>query len=261
VKTIRRPAVAGTFYDDDRESLAADVDQHVAVADLPDDLEPPVAVIAPHAGYRYSGPTAGFAYAAAKRAGGARRVVVAGPAHRVAVDGVGTSSATAWDTPLGPVPIDRPVCDRLVAEGLAVVADRAHAPEHSIEVQLPFLQRTIGSFELVPLVVGNAGPAQVADALEVALEGGGLLVISSDLSHYHDDATAKARDGRTARAILDGRECDIGPLDACGAAPIGGLLELARRRGLHGRLLDLRTSGDTAGDRDRVVGYGAFAFA
>ena len=257
----RPPAVAGTFYPSEPRRLQRAIAGYLRSASVPADLPEPDAVIVAHAGYHYSGPTAGAAYrAVATRAGQVRRVVVVGPAHRVAVDGVGVSTASQWRTPLGEMPTDVAVARDLVTAGLAVEADAAHGPEHSIEVQLPFLQSVLGDVTVVPLVVGRARTEDVARAIEtVWTDDDCLLVISSDLSHYHDDATARARDERTATAILEERTEDIGPRDACGCLPIRGALVAAHRRGLIPRRLDLSTSADTSGDRDRVVGYGAFA--
>jgi MEMO1 family protein len=223
---------------------------------------PPKAVIAPHAGYRYSGPTAGHAYRVlAARRGRVERVVVVGPAHRVRVAGVGLSSARAWATPLGEMEVDVEACRDLAELPGVVAADDAHAPEHSVEVHLPFVQEVFGpDVALVPLVVGRAGVRQVARAID-AVWGGDetAIVVSSDLSHYLDDAAARQRDQRTAIAIVEGRAGDIGPHDACGCLPIGGLLTAAAGHGLAPRLLDLTTSADTAGEPSRVVGYGSFA--
>jgi len=259
---VRSPAVAGLFYPRDPDELRAAVARHVAAAPpAPDDVVPK-AVIAPHAGYRYSGPTAGAAYrAVAPLRGRIERVVVAGPAHRVPVQGVGVSTAQAWRTPLGDVDLDVDTCRALVDEGRAVAADDAHRPEHSIEVHLPFLVEVLGPVALIPLVVGRCPPAAVAEAL--ARVWGGeetLVVVSSDLSHYLDDATARARDQRTRRAILEGRAGDIGPYDACGCVPVAGLMLTARERDMVPRTLAVATSADASGDTRRVVGYGSFGF-
>jgi AmmeMemoRadiSam system protein B len=253
--------VAGTFYPGDAAALAADVTSHLASARsvVPD--APPKAIIAPHAGYIFSGPIAGAAYARiAPLAGRVRRVVLAGPAHRVYVPGVAVPAAREFETPLGAVALDLAAVELARQFPFVEVSDRAHALEHSLEVHLPFLQSVLGDFRLVPLVVGEAAPAEMA-ALFEALWGGEetLIVVSSDLSHYLSYDLAHRRDGETARAILR-LDATIVPEDACGAAPINGLLTAARARGLEGELLDLRNSGDTAGSRDRVVGYGAFAF-
>jgi len=257
---IRPAAVAGSFYPGDPSALAAEVTSHVAAA-REGDPRPPKAIIAPHAGYMYSGPIAGSAYARiAPLAGTVRRVVLAGPAHRVYVPGVAVPTALEFATPLGAVALDREAIEGLRSLPFVEVSDRAHALEHSLEVHLPFLKAVLGDFRLVPLVVGDAAPGQMA-ALFEALWGGEetLIVVSSDLSHYLPYEAARRRDGGTAKAIL-GLDATLVPEDACGAAPINGLLAAARRRGLEAELLDLRNSGDTAGSRDRVVGYGAFAF-
>ncbi len=260
---VRRPAVAGQFYPADPVALRRAVDSLLdgAGAARQPAASAPKAIIAPHAGYVYSGPVAARAYRAlAGRRDRVRRVLLAGPAHRVALAGVGVPSAAAFATPLGSVPVDAE--GREIALGIAGVAidDAAHAEEHSLEVHLPFLQLVLSDFTVLPLVVGRGG-APVLTAVFDALWDGDetIIVVSTDLSHYHDDVTAKTLDRRTAEAIVDGRAGDIGPYDACGAGPVQGLLAAAGDHGLTTTLLDLRTSGDTAGSRDRVVGYGAFA--
>ncbi len=259
---VRPAAVAGTFYPGEPAALAAEVASYLAAASVPRErARAPKAIIAPHAGYMYSGPIAGSAYACiAAMAGRVRRVVLAGPAHRVHVRGVAVPAAREFETPLGAVPLDAEAIEAARAFPFVEVSDRAHALEHSLEVHLPFLQAALGRFRLVPLLVGDAEPGEMAALLE-ALWGGEetLVVVSSDLSHYLPYESARRRDGGTARAIL-GLDARLVPEDACGAAPINGLLELARTRGLEAELVDLRNSGDTAGSHDRVVGYGAFAF-
>ncbi len=258
----RRPAVAGTFYPAHADELRAAVHRHLHAA-VAWAGPVPKAVIAPHAGYVYSGPVAGTAYAAAGRARGeVRRVLLAGPAHRAPVAGVATTSASTWDTPLGSVTIDSEARDLALAVPGVVVDDAAHGEEHSLEVHLPFIQEVFDAVTVLPLVVGPEGPAVLGAVLD-ALWGGAetLIVVSTDLSHYLDQTTAQARDRRTASAIVSVSPSDIGGRDACGAAPVKGLLLAARRRGLSVSLLDLRTSADTAGPPDRVVGYGAFALA
>ena len=254
---IRPAAVAGLFYPAHPAALTALVDRLVAAASPAG--PPPRALIVPHAGYDYSGPVAGAAYARiAARRGGVARVVVMGPAHRVSLRGAAVSGADAFATPLGPVALDDDLRRRALAAGVAV-HDAAHADEHAIEVQLPFVQRVLGAVRVLPLVVGDSTTAEVAavlDALWDAPET--LVVVSSDLSHYLDHTTATTRDRRTAAAIVACMPERVSDDDACGAGPIRGLISLARRRGLEVRLLDLRTSADTAGDPDRVVGYGAF---
>jgi AmmeMemoRadiSam system protein B len=265
MRSVRPAAVAGLFYPGDRGSLTAMVDGLLAEArDAVGDLgeaSPPTALIAPHAGYVYSGPTAALAYLRLEPWREAiRRVVVAGPAHRVPVRGMALTSATAFATPLGEVPVDVEANERLAAAGLAWVDDLAHAEEHSVEVQLPFLQRILApGWTFVPLVAGASSAAQVADALEPLWGAPGtLVVLSSDLSHYLDIDRARRVDAVTADAIQRRAWEEISGEQACGAVPVRGALELARRHGQHVTLLDLRTSGDTAGDPFRVVGYGAF---
>jgi hypothetical protein len=260
VTHVRPAAVAGLFYPDEPRELSATIARALDVV-VPDGEMPPKALVVPHAGYVYSGPTAGVAYARLRRLRGTiERVVLLGPAHREWVDGLAVPSVDAFTTPLGRVPIDDALRRSLVELPWVGVDDRAHAREHSLEVQLPFLQTTLGTFTLMPLAVGDASPEEVAGVLDRAWGGPEtLVVVSSDLSHYHDYERARSRDARTASAIVAGNELAIGDDDACGARPVRGLLVAARRRGLSVRLLDLRNSGDTAGDRERVVGYGAFA--
>ena len=221
----------------------------------------PKALIVPHAGYVYSGSVAAEAYDRLRPARGiVRRVVLLGPCHRVAVRGLALPEAAAFATPLGQVPIDREAVASLAGLPQVVVNSAVHAEEHALEVQLPFLQRVLGEFSLVPLAVGDATPAQVSEVIE-KLWGGEetLIVISSDLSHYHPYDEACAIDRGTARAILD-YSTDIDHEQACGATPVAGMLLAAKRHKLNVELLDLRNSGDTAGGRGRVVGYASFAF-
>ncbi|HEX6888592.1 MAG TPA: AmmeMemoRadiSam system protein B [Candidatus Nanopelagicales bacterium] len=270
---VREPAVAGRFYAGDPQRLAAEVDAHVAQARLalarqrraedgsPWAPERLVAVVAPHAGHIYSGPTAGFAYATIDPAV-VRRVVLLGPAHFVAIDGIGTSSAAAWRTPLGEVPIDGDLTADLRAHFDSVApGDDAHAPEHSLEVQLPFLQRVLEpGWTLVPLIVGADLPDETATVIvRCAALPDTLVVVSTDLSHYLDHESAIARDERTIAAVLQRSAAGIGPHDACGRFPLRGLLVAAAANDWDVELLDARNSGDTAGDWDRVVGYAAFA--
>jgi MEMO1 family protein len=257
----RPPAVAGLFYPDDPAELRRDVQRLVAAAGHPEPAAPPPkALIAPHAGFIYSGPSAGHAYAQlVPHAGLIRRVILLGPVHRVPVRGLALPAVERFDTPLGPVEIDRDAVARLRDLPQVVISDRAHAAEHSLEVQLPFLQLVLGRFTLVPLAVGDATTDEVADVLE-RLWGGEetLIVVSSDLSHYLAYETARAADRHTVDTML-ALAPTLGHEQACGATPVNGLLALARRRGLRAALLDLRNSGDTAGDRGRVVGYAALA--
>jgi len=262
---IRPAAVAGMFYPAAPAELRNQVDAMLGAASAstsastPGADATPKALIVPHAGYIYSGPIAATAYATLRPAAARiQRVVLLGPAHRVYLDGLALPDADAFESPLGPVRIDR---DALARIPWVPRSAAAHLREHSLEVQLPFLIRTLGDFALVPLCVGDADPAEVARVIE-ALWGGPetLIVVSSDLSHYLPYQVARGVDTSTAQAIVE-----LGPLplaheQACGATPVNGLLVVAQRRGLRPKLLDLRSSGDTAGSRGEVVGYGSFAF-
>jgi AmmeMemoRadiSam system protein B len=260
---VRPPAVAGSFYPGGAERLESAIRGYLSAVEVGGDEPVPKALIAPHAGYVYSGPVAAFAYASLARARGRiQRVVLIGPAHRVPVGGLAAPHADAFGTPLGDVAVDRAALDSILCLPQVGILHRAHELEHSVEVHLPFLQVVLGDFRIVPLVAGDAKPEDVAEVLEV-LWGGPetLIVVSSDLSHYHDYRTARRMDDATTRAIEDLLPDGIGYEDACGRVPIQGLLLAARAHGLHATTLDLRNSGDTAGPRDRVVGYGAWAFA
>jgi AmmeMemoRadiSam system protein B len=262
---VRHAAVEGLFYPAAPTALREQVEGFLHGIGHEDDevAHPPAKLlIAPHAGYVYSGAIAASAYALLRRPGAPviRRVVLLGPAHRVWVDGLAAPEANAFDTPLGRVELDTDALAALDDLPQVSRSDRAHAQEHSLEVQLPFLQALLGRFTLVPLVVGDAPPEAVAQVLE-RLWGGDetLVVISSDLSHYLPYAQARTLDRATVQRILR-LDAGLAPHEACGSAAINGALLAARRHGLTPRLLDLRNSGDTAGSRDRVVGYGALAF-
>lgn len=260
---VRPPAVAGLFYPADPSVLRTGVER--ALAEVPEPTgagRVPKALVAPHAGYVFSGPVAASAYArVAPARGRITRVVVLGPAHRTPV-AIAASSADAFSTPLGDLAVDTRSRDALVDAGLVAVRDDAHADEHSLEVQLPFVQVCLGDVMVLPLAVGAVAPTIAAEVLE-RIWGGAetLIVVSTDLSHYHDHDTATELDRRTAAAIVARRPDRLGPYDACGLVPVQGLLLAAGRHQLDVELLDLRTSADTAGGSDRVVGYGAFALA
>jgi AmmeMemoRadiSam system protein B len=259
---VRPPAVAGSFYPADAGRLRAAVEGYLAAAEGARAAATPKAVIAPHAGYVYSGPVAGHAFAALGDGGSAiRRAVVVGPAHFVPFRGIAATGAAAFRTPLGEVPLDRDAIEALRDLPQVKLADVPHGPEHALEVELPFLQAVLGAFTLVPLLVGEATAGEVEQVLE-RLWGGPetLIVISSDLSHYEPYGRAREHDVATAAAIerLDG--ANLGPRDACGWLPVAGLLAAAARRAMQAARLDLRNSGDTAGPKDQVVGYGAWAF-
>ncbi len=262
MQDTRPPAVAGSFYSASADELRRDVRRFLESAVSSDCGEPtPKVLIAPHAGYVYSGSIAASAYArVASLADGIHRVVLLGPAHRVHVQGLALPATTQFETPLGTISIDQAAVDAVATLPQVVVSDEAHAQEHSLEVHLPFMQQVLGDFKLVPFVVGSATAAEVAEVLD-ALWGGAetLIVISSDLSHYLPYSRACATDEFTAETILR-LTPQLNHKQACGATPINGLLVAARARGLEPQLLDLRNSGDTAGDKSRVVGYASFAF-
>jgi len=262
IPAVRAPAVAGMFYPGGSRELAQTLAQLLGAAahDAPERAAPK-AIIAPHAGYIYSGPVAASVYALlAPARGRIRRVVLLGPTHRVAVRGMALPGCAGFATPLGNVEIDDAALQALRGLPYVGVSAQAHALEHSLEVHLPFLQTVLERFTLLPLAVGDASVQEVAEVLD-RLWGGPetLIVVSSDLSHYLSYSDAQAVDRATAQAIL-GLATDVSHEQACGATPVTGLTYLARRRGLKPELIDLRNSGDTAGDKQRVVGYGSFAF-
>jgi len=263
MEQIREPAVAGTFYPGGVDELAG------LVEDLLSDASPgpmpeirPKAIIAPHAGFIYSGPVAASIYARlAPFRNTYRRVILLGPTHRYPIRGLATHSAQAFRTPLGDVPLDRDLLDRALELPQVQLLDAAHRGEHSLEVHLPFLQMVLDRFTLAPLVVGDAQAEEVASVLR-ALWGGDetLVVISSDLSHFLSYEEARRMDETTAGAIEALDPEGIGRDQACGRIPMAGLLLLAREEGLQVERVDLRSSGDTAGSRSQVVGYGSFLF-
>lgn len=259
----RRAAVAGSFYPDDPVVLAGTVDGFLADAAPPVAGAAPRALVAPHAGYLYSGPVAASAFA---RLGGEprpERVLLLGPSHHVRFAGLALPAADvgAFATPFGPVPLAAVAEARLATLPQVVRDDAPHAREHSLEVELPFLQRRLGAFLLLPLAVGEASDEEVADVIDALADERTLVVVSTDLSHYLPDAVAREHDQRTSAAIERLEPERIGGADACGAVPLRGLLVWARRHGLACRRLDLRNSSDTAGGPERVVGYGAYALA
>jgi hypothetical protein len=258
---IRPPAVAGLFYPDNAEVLASQVNEFLGNADST--IDPPKALIGPHAGYPFSGAVAGRAYAPVRgNADRFSRVVLLGPSHRVPFRGMAASRADYFATPMGNVRVDQETLSRLASERDDVVyREDAHEREHGLEVHLPFLQALLGDFTVVPLVVGDASPEAVGSLLESVWGGPEtLIVISSDLSHFMDYDSAVRRDRATSDAIETLRYEDVHEGDACGRHPVNGLLWLARRKGMQGRILDLRNSGDAGAPRDSVVGYGAYVF-
>jgi MEMO1 family protein len=257
---VRQPAVAGTFYEGQKHALRNDVKALLDSAPQ-DGNTAPKAIIVPHAGYVYSGSTAALAYAQLSTSRKViRRVVLLGPVHRVPVKGLALPGVDSFATPLGAIEVDQAAVAAITPLPQVVVSPRVHAMEHSLEVQLPFLQSVLDDFTLLPLAVGDATPAEVAQVLEV-LWGGPetLIVISSDLSHYLPYRAAQTVDQDTVRSILH-LDDTLTHEQACGGTPVNGLLMAAKRHGLQPRLLGLCNSGDTAGDKGRVVGYAAFAF-
>lgn len=258
-KCVREAAVAGQFYPAAAADLRASVEYYLARSDS---VGPAAkAIVAPHAGYIYSGPVAASAYAGWRQLGDqVRRVVVLGPSHHVYLRAMAVPTVDAFVTPLGQVNIDRGAVERISHLPGAVVDDEPHATEHSLEVQLPFLQVLFGDFKLVPVVVGDINAKAVAAVLK-ALWGGEetRIVISTDLSHYHSYVHAREIDASTGAAIRALQFEAIGPEQACGCMPLRGLLSYARDHGLQIQEIERRNSGDTAGPRDRVVGYGAYA--
>jgi MEMO1 family protein len=252
---VRAPVVAGTFYPAEAAELAATVDALLEVAKPPEPGPRSLALVAPHAGYAFSGAVAATAFALAAHA---RQVVLLGPSHFVSLDGLAISSADAWATPLGAVPVASDLREVARTAG-AVVDDAPHERDHALEVELPFLQRACSEgVEVLPVAVGRSPAAEVASFID---ELDALVVVSTDLSHYHPDARARELDRRTADAVVSRDSSAIADDAACGVFALRGLVEHARRDELEVELLALATSADTAGDRERVVGYGAFAFS
>lgn len=260
--TIRQPAVAGTFYPTQPGRLQSQVTRFLDNA-VPDTLShPPKAIIAPHAGYIYSGPIAGSAFKPLQsNMAGVTRIVIIGPAHTLPIQGLATVSVDAFATPLGSVPIDKASMEAIRPFSQLHINDAAHRQEHSLEVMLPFLQTIAGEFSIVPIVAGHTTAQEVAEILTALWNGPEtLIVISSDLSHYNDYDTAQILDQQTAAAIQNLQPDKLKRNSACGLLPIQGLLLKAEEEGLTAKTVDLRNSGDTAGTKDRVVGYGAFHF-
>ncbi len=258
--TVRPPAVAGRFYPGDPDRL------RTQVSDLLIDVAPssnavPKALIAPHAGYVYSGRVAAAAFATLRDMKTITRVVLIGPAHYVHVHGIAAPTVDTFETPLGHVPVDVKALSAIADLQFVIRADAPHAPEHALEVELPFLQAALSSFRVVPLLVGDVAPQDVAEVLR-RLWGGSetLIVVTSDLSHYQSYEVARRLDLATAAAIEQGDWSSLGPNQACGCLAVAGLLIETRRRRLEASRLLLCNSGDTAGSRDRVVGYGAWTF-
>lgn len=262
-KNVRAPYMAGLFYPDDPSLLQYQLTRFFDASERSGVANgyTPRAIISPHAGYIYSGEIAANAYSSVlARASEIRRVIVLGPSHQIAIDGAACPSNHQFATPLGTIDLDLKEIHRLQAQGLVSINDAAHVREHSIEVQLPFLQKILKKFTLVPIVVGHCDPLTVASIIEPFWRSPSenLIVISSDLSHYLDYYDARQIDRDTSTSIEACRWQDIGPYQACGCFPVRGLLHLAREENCKVTCIDLRNSGDTAGDKTRVVGYGAY---
>lgn len=258
---VRRAVVAGLFYPDEPRDLRNTVDELLQAARLVKGT-PPLAMIQPHAGYVYSGPVAATGY---RRLHSTRprvdHVVVLGPNHTVALDRIAVTTASAWDTPLGRIGITDSLRTALLENGAVEADDRPHLTEHAIEVQLPFLQRVLEpGWDLLPLVVGDVSPAAVAEVIDTCWGSGTLTIVSTDLSHYHSYSEARSIDELTVGAITTRSVDVINPRRACGAMPLRGLLVSPHTAGLETQVLDVRNSGDTAGDRRRVVGYVSVVF-
>lgn len=258
---IRQPAVAGMFYPADKQSLKNDIHQYLNNVSV-EQKENPKAIVVPHAGYIYSGPIAASAYKQIiPLKDKINRVVLLGPSHRVAFTGLAVPESDVFNTPLGNIRIDQKSIQQLSDLPQVIASDQAHRDEHSLEVQLPFLQEILGEFSLIPLVVGDAERHQVAEVIN-RLWGDEhtLIVISTDLSHYHEYNEAQQLDRATSDAIKNLKPDLIGYEDACGRNGLKGMMTVAEEKNLSVDILDLRNSGDTAGDKNRVVGYGAYAF-
>jgi hypothetical protein len=259
---VRQPAVAGQFYPASPDRLRREIEGHIAQASLPEGVDGVRAVIAPHAGTIYSGPTAGYAFKALQALPGKSwTIFLLGPAHRVLVNGVALGNYSAFRTPLGdaPVAVDC-VVDMLQRSSLYTRASGAHTSEHCLEVEIPFLQVALSDFRLVPLLFGRVDPRTVADDLVEHVTEDDLIVVSSDLSHFYSYDAAQRLDKGLLEALLEGDENGVLGGEACGRAPVVTLMEIAERKGWQPHLLDYRTSGDTAGDRSRVVGYASVAY-
>ncbi len=258
---IRQPAVAGSFYPDNPQQLSAMVSQLLAEAvDTEPVSGPPKILICPHAGYIYSGAIAAVAYHQLKgHEANIRRVVLMGPSHRVPLQGIAVPDASLFKTPLGEIALDQAAMSAIKPLEGVKVSPHAHAYEHSLEVQLPFLQALLPDFKIVPLVVGHTPLEQVAQVLnQLWGDNETLFVISTDLSHYHTYQHAKQMDAETSQAI-EQFQTDLTGDQACGCNPLNGALHAAKQHHLQITTLDLRNSGDTAGSKDQVVGYGAYA--
>lgn len=261
VKT-RNPAVAGIFYASEPKKLDSEV-AHYLTSDFRQSTVRPKILIVPHAGYQYSASVAAKAYLQLQKfSGKIKNVILVGPSHRVAFNGIAVSSADDFKTPLGNVALNKEIIGEMIKNNHDVLYyDAAHQEEHCLEVQLPFLQKVLNKFKIVPLVYGNISPEKLAVALEPYLQDDkNIVIISADLSHYYNYDTAKDIDAETADKI-NSREPSLTEHMSCGATGINAALILAKKDHLHPDMLELANSGDTSGDKERVVGYGAWSFS
>jgi len=260
--SLRPPAFAGQFYPADADQLRREVEGYLDAASLPDGVDDVRAVVAPHAGYVYSGKTAGYAFKALRQLPDREwTVFLLGPAHRVPVTGVALGAFSALRTPLGEAPVAVERVEEMLAEtSFYTRAARAHQPEHCLEVEVPFLQVSLRRFRLVPMLVGQARPKEVAKDLRGRLQEDDLIVVSSDLSHFHTYDEAQQKDRGLLDALLAGDEAGVRHGEACGRAPLTALMEIAEVEGWVPHLLDYRNSGDTGGGKSRVVGYASIAY-
>lgn len=258
--SVRQPAVAGTFYPKDCDTLRTMVHRFLDQVGSPRFGESPLALVAPHAGYRYSGLTAAYAYHHLTPTQVPKRVFILAPSHRVYQDGVSVGHYTAYATPLGEVPIDQETTERLLQLPDVTRDNASHEQEHAVEVHLPFLQETLINFSLIPMVYGDISGGHLADILSQVWLPGDLLIISTDLSHYFPYDQAKRMDAQSCEAIASGNPKSVERCEACGSKGIAALLELSRRYHWRSKLVDYRNSGDTSGSKDRVVGYASYVF-
>ncbi|MDF1514161.1 MAG: AmmeMemoRadiSam system protein B [Anaerolineae bacterium] len=259
-ETIRPPAVAGMFYPASKHNLRADIQDYLDVADPPE-LDAVCAIIVPHAGYVYSGPVAASAYKLLKNISPPDRIVIMGPAHRVWFSGVALADVDAFRTPLGDHPVDRDF-GRILAENYPqfTLSNTPHQAEHCLEVHYPFLQVVFPGVPTVPMLFGDLNPLAIGDVLNTILTDSDFIIVSSDLSHYHNNETAHNLDQQFIKAVLNGEFAAAARGEACGQAPALALMTVASARNWQPHLLDYRTSGDIMGDRSQVVGYAAIAY-
>ncbi len=261
-ENIRPPAVAGTFYPSDPQNLRSEIQRYLENAEnRVTDHSPVRAVIVPHAGYIFSGPVAAYAYKLLQREPTPKRIILMGPSHRAWFQGIAAADVDAFRTPLGNQPVDRDYIVDLVRNYPQFSASNGpHEMEHCLEVQVPFIQMIYPGVPLVPLLFGHLDPLEIGEVLLAVIAPGDIIIVSSDLSHYHPNTTAHALDGQFINAVLEGQVTGVAQGEACGQVPTMSLMTIAAARGWKPHLLDYRTSGDIMGDRSQVVGYAAIAY-